>query len=196
MMGTKGKTGGMVKARGLKGGMTIGLGGMALLALAACGGRPDPLSDVTAPCPRVAILADAADLTRFRAGAGQDLTAMELTASISGFQAKCDYGPGGRGLNVTLAPEFLAERGPAAQGSTQGFDYMVAVVDPQDQVLTRSVYHMRVEFPPNVTRSRGKGEEIGITLGGTPAEAARRRVLLGFVLSPQELEANRIRGPR
>jgi hypothetical protein len=184
----------MVKARKMRGGMVAAAGG-AMLLLSGCGGASSPLADALAPCPGIAILADAADLTRFRPGAGEDLTAMVLTASLSSYQAKCDYARRGSGLDVTLTPSFLAERGPAATGRTADMQYMVAVVEG-DRILSRAVYGLRVEFPPNVTRSFGKGEEITIQLGGTPVEAARRRVLLGFVLSPEELAANRLRGPR
>ncbi|MXP62231.1 hypothetical protein E0493_02540 [Roseomonas sp. M0104] len=173
--------------------------GVAVLLLAACsgsGGTSSALQNATAPCPRIAILADAADLTRFHPGGGQDLTAMELNASLSGFQAKCDYAPRQAGLDVTLTPNFNAERGPAAQGRTSQFPYMVAVVDNENHILSRATYNMQVEFPPNVSRTRSEGEELSIRIPGQPQAAAQRRILLGFVLSPDELALNRRRGPR
>ncbi|MDJ0390061.1 hypothetical protein QMO56_18285 [Roseomonas sp. E05] len=155
------------------------------------------MSNATAPCPRIAILADAADLTRFRPGGGQDLTAMELNASLSGFQAKCDYAPRQAGLDVTLTPNFNAERGPAAQGRTAEIPYMVAVVDNGNHILSRATYTMQVEFPSNVSRTKNEGEELSIRIPGQPqAAAAQKRILLGFVLSPEELALNRQRGPR
>jgi hypothetical protein len=178
------------------------VGGAALLALplalSACGGESTQnlLARATAPCPNVGIISDAADLTRFRQGSQADLTALVVNASISGFQAKCDYAPKRDGLVVTLTPTFIAERGPASAGPTADIPYMVAVVGDNDQVLSRAAYTLRVEFPPNVAKVTSRGEEVSITLAGTPAEAARRNVLIGFVLSPDELAANRRRGPR
>ncbi len=49
--------------------------GMAALALAGCAQPVDPLAP-QAPCPRIAILSDGADLTRFRADSAQDLTGL------------------------------------------------------------------------------------------------------------------------
>jgi len=188
----------MVKARNLRNGGMAAIGG-AVLLLGACSGgsgTPNLLQNATAPCPRIAILADAADLTRFRPGGGQDLTAMELNASLSGFQAKCDYAPRQAGLDVTLTPNFKAERGPAAQGRAAEIPYMVAVVDDGNHVLSRATYNMQVEFPPNVSRTRNEGEELSIRIAGQPQQAAQKRILLGFVLSPEELAMNRRRGPR
>lgn len=187
----------MVKARNLRNGRMAALGGTLLLVGACSGGSAtDPLRNATAPCPRVAILSDAADLTRFRPGGGQDLTAMELNASLSGFQAKCDYAPERAGLDVTLTPSFTAERGPAAQGRTAEIPYMVAVVEDESRILSRATYSMQVEFPPNVSRSRSAGEELSIRIPGTPQSAAQKTILLGFVLSPEELALNRRRSPR
>ncbi len=183
-----------VKARNLlAGGAAFGL-----LVLAGCGDRPveDLLSRAQAPCPRIGVIADAADLTRFRAGGGTDLTAMEVDARVAGFQAKCDYASGRQGLVVTLTPQFTAERGPAAPGPAIDIPYMVAVVGDDDRVLSRAAYALRVAFPPNVSRVQSQGEELSVTLTGGVPQAASRRVLIGFQLSPEELAANRRRGPR
>jgi hypothetical protein len=184
----------VVKARNLlAGGVSIGL-----LALAGCNETQVEglMSRAQAPCPRVGVIADAADLTRFRAGGGTDLTAMEVDARVSGFQAKCNYASGRQGLVVTLTPQFSAERGPAAPAPVIDVPYMVAVVGDDDQVLSRAAYALRVAFPPNVSRVQSQGEELSITLAGGVDQAASRRVLIGFQLSPEELAANRRRGPR
>ncbi|MFC3124149.1 hypothetical protein ACFOD4_03680 [Pseudoroseomonas globiformis] len=186
----------MVKARNLQRVKFAAMAGVVAL-LAGCGGRtgaPDPLRNAQAPCPEIGILRDAAELTRFRPGAGQDLTAMQLNASLTGFDARCDYAPDRAGLDVTLTPRFSAERGPAATGSTVNIPYMVAVLDG-DRILSRAAYQLPVAFPQNVARSRSQGEELSIRIPGLPQAAAQKRVLLGFVLSPEELELNRRRGP-
>lgn len=198
----------MVKARNLMGGIGGGIGqtriGRGLLAafgasllLAGCGpsDRGNALLDSLAPCPKITIVSDLADLTRFRSGGGRDLTAMELNASVSGFQAKCDYARGGNGLDVTLTPTFLVERGPAARGNAVQISYMVAVMQGDEPVAPPATYPLQVEFPPNVARAQGQ-DEIGIRLPGRPEEAARRQIWIGFVLTPEELALNRARGAR
>ncbi|WP_120006421.1 hypothetical protein [Teichococcus vastitatis] len=179
--------------------MTGGAALAALLALSGCGGSgapADPLRNAQAPCPNIGILSDAAELTRFRQGGGQDLTAMELNASLIGFEAKCDYAPERAGLDVTLTPRFTAERGPAASGRGASIPYMVAVLDGQQHILSREAYNLQVAFPANVSRAQSQDEELSIRIPGTPQAAAGKNILLGFVLSPEELALNRRRGPR
>jgi hypothetical protein len=171
-----------------------------VVLLAACGGESGPrnlLETAQAPCPRVSILADAADLTRFRPGGGTDLAAMAFDARIAGFRARCDYAPRRAGLDVTLTLAFNAERGPAATGRSVDLPYVVAVVSADEsRVLSRAAFATRAVFPPNVSRLQGQGEELSIRLPGTPQEAAAQAVLVGFALTPEELAVNRRRGVR
>lgn len=168
------------------------------LVLAGCGGAErDPMAQATAPCPRVALLGDAADLTRYD-GPSRDLSALVLDARLTGFSARCDYAPRGAGLDVTLRLAMSAERGPAARTRDAALPYLVAVVTPDEtRVLAREAYSAQAAFPANVNRVRTQGEEISIRLPGRdPQEAAQRTVLLGFALTPEELALNRQRGPR
>ncbi|MHB0706493.1 hypothetical protein ACX4MT_06105 [Roseomonas mucosa] len=169
------------------------------LALAGCGSTDskNPLANAMAPCPAVSLLGEAADLTRYR-GLGRDIPSMVLDARLTGYQAKCDYAPGHKGLDVTLRLAMAAERGPAATTRTASLPYFVAVTTADEgRILAKANYTAAVEFPANVNRVQTSGEEISIRIpAATPGEAAQRQVLLGFQLSPEELALNRQRGPR
>jgi hypothetical protein len=171
--------------------------GLAVL-LAGCSGRSGMQQALnTAPCPRIGILADAADLTKFRSAGSQDLSDLELDARIGGFNAKCDYARNGRGLEVVLTMSMRAERGPAATGRTADLPYLIAVVDEAgNRVLSRQAFAARVTFPSNVNRAEIAGEEISVTIPGSREVAQSRAVLLGFQLSEEQLALNRRRGPR
>lgn len=171
----------------------------AVASLAGCGSTDskNPLANATAPCPAVSLLGDAADLTRF-SGPGRDIPSMVLDARLTGYQAKCDYAPGHKGLDVTLRLGLSAERGPAATTRTAALPYFVAVTTADEsRILAKANYTASVEFPANVNRVQTSGEEISIRIpAATPGEAAQRQVVLGFQLSPEELALNRQRGPR
>ncbi|MBE9606169.1 hypothetical protein IAI18_14995 [Acetobacteraceae bacterium H6797] len=150
----------------------------------------------TAPCPRIGIISDAADLTRF-SGGSRDLAAMQLDAKITGFNAKCDFAERGKALDVSLTINIQAERGPAFQGRVAELPYLIAVVDPAgNRVMAREAYVIRANFEPNVPRTQVGTEEVSIRIPGIPPEAAQKSVLIGFQLTPDELALNRQRGPR
>jgi hypothetical protein len=174
--------------------------GLAALTLAACsgGGDPGPLGG-TAPCPRIAILADGADLTRFRPGAARDLTAMVVDARIAGFEARCDFaGRDRRVLDVRITPRFEVERGPALAERSADLPWFVALSDANDSgVLERVAATTRVTFSPNVQRTQvtGRTAQLAVPVGGE-LRAADYVVRLSLQLTPEELEQNRQRGPR
>ncbi|WP_372623227.1 hypothetical protein [Falsiroseomonas sp.] len=167
------------------------------LLITACGGSPLPAG--SAPCPRIAILADGADLTRFRTGAARDLTALTLDARITGFDARCDYAGGDlRALEVRITPRFEAERGPAAAGRGADLPWFVALSDTADtRILARVAQTTPVTFPPNVQRAEASGRPVQVVV---PLPEGRRAsdyvVRLSFQLTPEELALNRQRGPR
>ena len=179
-----------------------GLGRASVIALAgllaACGGTSAP-GPGTAPCPRIAILGDGADLTRHRPGAPPDLTSMMVDARVAGFEARCDYASRARdALEVRITPRFDAERGPAAESRTAELPWFVAVTDSADTTVFQRVSgSTRVNFPPNVARAVVTGQPAVLTLPiGEGRRAADYIVRLSFQLTPEELALNRRRGPR
>jgi hypothetical protein len=171
------------------------------LALASCGALPSFESNPagTAPCPRIAILADGADLTRFRPGAGPDLTAMVLDARLTGFDARCDYaGRDRRSLDVRVTPRFAVERGPAFEGRVAELPWFVAMTDANDTaLLERVAATTRVSFAANTPVATATGQPVRLTVPVAEGLRARDYTLrLSFQLTPEELALNRSRGPR
>ncbi|MGG5823688.1 hypothetical protein [Falsiroseomonas sp. HW251] len=166
-----------------------------LAALAACGGS-GPAGVTTAPCPRISILADGADLTRFRPGGPRDLSAMAVDARITGFQAQCDFASARR-LDVRVTPEFAVERGPAATGRTVDLPWFLAVSTAEEEVLDRTTSSTRVTFPQNVGRAGAVGPTVRFTMPiGEGVRAQDYLVRIAFQLDADELAYNRTRGPR
>jgi hypothetical protein len=145
----------------------------------------------------VALLADAVDLTRYRPGAAPDIGTVEVDARMNGFQAKCDYAPRNAGLDVTLTVQLTAERGPASSSRTVDLPYLVAVVErDESRVLNRGTDTVRVTFAGNQRSTGVSGEEMLVRIPGDVRQAADRTILIGFALTPEQLEANRRRGAR
>lgn len=173
----------------------MGRFGVLILAglVAACGSSTK--QTVLAPCPRVTILADGADITRYRPGAPPDLAAMVADGRIAGVGVTCDYVRGG-GVEVKVAAIMDVERGPASRGNRAELPWFLAVTSGDDsQFVERKNALLSVNFEGNQTRSRvtSAPESIMFPAGRNPAEY---RVRISFALSPEELDRNRRRGPR
>jgi len=176
-----------------------GVMGLALLALAGCGGSSGgSAGSGTAPCPRIALLAEGAEVTRYRPGAPRDLTQMAYDAQIVGFNANCDYANRDRtALEVRITPQFAAERGPAAEGRSVDLPWFVVVTDSGDSdILNRVPASTRLTFPANVNRAAATGTPVTLTLPLGERRAADYAVRIAFQLSPEDLAHNRARGIR
>ena len=161
--------------------------------VAACGSSTK--ETVLAPCPRVTILADGADVTRYRPGAPADLAAMVVDGRMAGVGVTCDYVRGG-GVEVKVAAIMDVERGPASRGNRAELPWFLAVTSGDDsQLVERKDARLMVNFEGNQTRARvtSAPESIIFPAGRNPADY---RVRISFALSPEELDRNRRRGPR
>jgi hypothetical protein len=169
---------------------------VSVLPLAACSGSGSKAPDATAAtsqalgCPRVTIVRDAAEVTRFREGGGRDLTDVKSRARLMDFTGGCEYDRNGVTVNLNLV--VGAERGPAAARDANGtYRYFVAITDPGGQIVAKREFDTTIDFSPNVGRG-GSVEELTQQIPlAEGASAASYDVLVGFQLAPEELAFNR-----
>ncbi len=171
--------------------LLAGLGAAA--SLAGCGGSGS--AQFPPACPHAGILADAADLTRFRQGAaGRDLTDMAVDGRITGVSGVCSHNE--RNTDVTVAVSMQLARGPAYGSGRMDVPFFV-VVARNREVLDKQIYRVNPNFAPNADTTRLTTDPVTLTL---PTSASRPGssydVVVGFQLSPDEVAFNRRRGPR
>ena len=169
---------------------------LAAILPAACGGNQS--SSLPVACPRPGILADGADLTRWRPGQVRDLTTLVFDARLTGLNGSCDRGRRDRSIEVTMTPSFAVERGPAGgDARVTELPWFIAVLGPNDAVLDRQTYVAQVVFNRGETRATGQTDPVRLSL---PVSEERRatdyRILVSFELSADDLAVNRRRGPR
>ena len=160
------------------------------LSLSACG------SDERFPpaCPSLAILPDAADLTRYGPG-GQDITDLVVDARITAIPAKCQAEEPGK-VSANIRISMAAQRGPAATDRKVTLPYFVAVTEGE-RILDKQDYTLVVEFAANANQALPTTPEIDLILPVTKAKsAAAYGIFVGYTLTPEELAINRKRGPR
>ncbi len=163
------------------------LAAAALALLSACNRTPPA-------CPRATILGDGASITQFRDGAGRDLTDITAQGDIVDVAVECDYDR--TGVDVAMQVAIAATRGPADRARVADFDYFVAVADAQRNILAKEVFRVRFQFPQTQSRV-GQVEEIAPRIPlKDRAQGVQYQILVGFQLTPEELEWNRTRRPR
>lgn len=177
-------------------GLGRSLGVVAVLALASCG--PQRMEDLLVPCPTLVLPADVTDLTRFTPGAPPDLSSMVLDARVQAIDGTCRRGRGDRSIDSTVALRFSVDRGPAAAGRGFQVPWFIALLDAQtNEVLSRQSFTMNGQFAANTTRANLTSQAVQISF---PVGAERRiqdyRMLVGFLLTEEEVALNRRRGPR
>jgi hypothetical protein len=174
----------------------LGLGLLAGLTLAGCGGPQ--MDDLLVPCPSLVLPADVADLTRHQPGSQPDLSTLILDARVTAIEGSCRRGRRDQSIDSTIAVRFRMDRGPAAETRAVQLPWFIALLDARtDQVLTRQSFVMNGQFSVNTTRAEviSQPVEISFPLGGG-RRVQDYRVLVGFLLTEEEVALNRRRGPR
>jgi hypothetical protein len=163
-----------------------------LAALAGCAnfGKKEP----PAACPSVALLGDAADVTRYK-GTGRDITDLLVDGRITSVPAQCRYGDKGS-VYADLAVRATIARGPTTNLQQISVPIVVSVLDG-DTILDQQDFAITATFPSNVDSVAASSNAIRLRLPNTAQKsAATYKIFVGFRLTPDELALNRKRGPR
>ncbi len=164
------------------------VGSVMVAVLAGCGASGDQFAPA---CPKPAILADAANLDRYR-GAGRDFLDTVLQGRVERIDGSCRQ-DGSRAVSATVSVGIELTRGPAAMGRETSVPFFVAV-SQGDRVLDKQVYTIRAVFPENTDRVRLSGDSVDLRLPVSETQHADAyQVTVGFQLTPSELAAGRRR---
>lgn len=104
---------------------------------------------------------------------------------LSEAELKCDYA--GDALHIALDVIVIGERGPAAQGNSVDLQYFVAVTAPDQSVLSKRPFSVRIAFDANQRRA-GVTDHIEETIPLGGRKGADLNVVLGFQQSPEVVD--------
>jgi len=168
----------------------------AAIALSGCNFGTTKQTEFAPSCPKVAVRADAADITRYREGSsGRDLTDLVLDGRITGFRGGCTR-EDRTTVRTVVNVDLVLARGPATRGRVLSASYFIAVVDG-GQIIDKQEFPIRVELKENQDQARLSSGDITLMVPvNKEKSAAAYDVLVGFQLTPEELETNRRRGAR
>ncbi len=161
------------------------------LALAALLGGCSSNDDQFAPaCPGLALLPDAADVTRFD-GHGMDVTNLVVRGGMTAVPAVCTKGDKAGTVTATLHVDADFTRGPAAAAGLPPVAYFVALMQGRT-ILREQDFAFTPTFGANVDFASVHGEDIELVVPVNKTKsAASYRIFVGFRLSPEELAYNR-----
>lgn len=141
-------------------------------------------------CPSGEVPREASKVTRFRDGPGRDLTDIVVEGEIYDILIQCKREK--QTVAVDLQIGFSATRGPADRSRRADFEYWVAIVDSQRNVLSREAGRVRFDFKDNRMKLNFVSDEMEPLIPfKDPKEAGNYYVVVGFQLTPEELAWNR-----
>jgi len=157
-----------------------------LLALSGCGWiGSSSASKSSEACPGTVILRPLANTAVFGPAPERRPDNVSFYGLLSEAEAKCMYS--GDAMRLILDVVVVAERGPAAKADSVDFQYFVAVTGPDQAILSKKPFPVRIVFD-------GPGKRSGVTdhieeaipLGGN--KGADLNIVVGFQQSPEVVD--------
>lgn len=159
---------------------------LVLVALAglisACGGGGSNLP----PCPRVGILGDAQKATQYRDGSGRDLTDVTFETELLDYNGGCKFEDKQATVVISFVLQVGATRGPAANQAEAQVPYFVALVDKQQNVLSRNRFVARIPFKDGQRRVV-VGDELEQVLPLNGRRTSEFEILIGLEVPQDQL---------
>jgi len=158
-----------------------------LLALSGCSWFSASSSKSTSAeaCPSAVVLRPLAATAVFAPGPERRPENVAFYGLLSEAELKCKYT--GDAIHIDLDSVIVGERGPAAKGDAVDFPYFVAVTAPDQTILSKAPFAVRIAFEANQKRS-GVTDHIEETIPLAGRAGADLNVLLGFQQSPEVVE--------
>ncbi|MSP82712.1 MAG: hypothetical protein EXQ94_07230 [Alphaproteobacteria bacterium] len=164
------------------------LAALCLLAIAGC--ETFTGADKPVTCPIVYVVGEAGKITQYREGSGTDLTEVRFAAAIADFNWACEYDDDGS-IDIEIAIDFSAFRGPAAADDVGRFPYFVVIADPDREILAKQEFTLVVEFAGNSTTQIQRRIAGATFYVHDPDNGAAHQLYIGFQLDEAQLENNR-----
>jgi len=157
-----------------------------LLALSGCGWLgSSSASKSTEACPSTVILRPLANTAVFGPAPERRPDNVAFYGLLSEADAKCVYS--GDAMRLVLDIVVVAERGPAGKADSADFQYFVAVTGPDQTILSKKPFPVRIAFDGPGRRS-GVTDHIeeAIPLGGR--QGTDLNIVVGFQQSPEVVD--------
>jgi hypothetical protein len=169
----------------------LALGVLALAPLAAAQDQSAARQRVDETCPKIVILGDANHATRF-AGEGRDVTDILYKTKLDSVDGGCKH-KGANGITIDITAQVSAELGLAAKSSTLEVPLFIAIIDPEELVVTKQEATATIKFERGSRKGQGIAEFKSVKLALSEDTVGEDlEVVVGLQLDKDQL--NYIRG--
>ena len=145
-------------------------------------------------CPAAVILADASQVTIFRAGAPQDLAGEAYRVALVGISTDCSINKKTGETNSSYRVNFRATRAPSADAAHYTVPYFVAITQG-DRLIEKRILQVSFDFGPGdsiATFSESPDDfDIHVENGHQPFEY---ELMAGFQMTPAQVDYNKKMG--
>ncbi|HEV2100195.1 MAG TPA: hypothetical protein VGR45_14890 [Stellaceae bacterium] len=156
-----------------------------LLGLSGCSWFSSSSSPPAATCPNAVILRSLANTAVFGAATARNPENVAFYGLLSEVDRKCDIS--GDVMHLSLDVIVIGQRGPAGRADSVDFSYFVAVTGPDQSIISKQPFGVRIGFEPNQIRA-GVTDHIEETVALAGRKATDLNVLLGFQQSPDVVD--------
>ena len=170
----------MKPARAARGAALAGL-----VALSGCGLFSTAPEKPAQPCPSTVILRPLANTAVFAPGPERRPENVAFYGLLSDVESKCSFAAGS--VTMTLDVIVIGQRGPAARGDSVDLDYFVAVTAPQQTILDKKPFRVRIGFGPNQIRA-GVSDHIAVAIPLAGHQPGDLTLDFGFQQTPDVVD--------
>ena len=142
------------------------------------------------PCPAVRVLYDAQRFVEL--DGAERFENVGYTGEILNVNSDCRY-VGSDPITINLQLDMAFGKGPKAKGGAKEVSYWVSVTRKDIAVISRQTYKQKVVIPAGTDRTFTQSLPISIEIprANKDIAGANFEVLVGFDLTPDQLEFNR-----
>jgi hypothetical protein len=155
-----------------------------LLVLSGCSWLPFSSSSSTTPaqtCPSAVILRPLSNTAMFGSAPERNPENVAFYGLLSEVDRRCDYV--GDAIHLSLDVIVVGQRGPAGKVNTVDLTYFVAVTGPNQSILSKKPFTVRIAFEPDQIRA-GVTDHIEEVIPLAGHKGTDLNVLVGFQQNP------------
>jgi hypothetical protein len=157
---------------------------LGLLVLSGCSWLPFSSSS-TAPaqtCPSAIILRPLSNTAVFGSAPERNPENVGFYGLLSEVDRRCDYV--GDAMHLSLDVIVVGQRGPAGKTNTVDLTYFVAVTGPNQSILSKKPFTVRITFDPDQIRA-GVTDHIEEVIPLAGHKGTDLNILVGFQQNPE-----------